>query len=120
MSVEHRFVLRMPEELYAELEASALAGRRSVNSEILWRLSGGLSERGELAEAPHVDTAVGLPGAGPSLRSESPSVGLGREDWHSLKPIPPITSKVPLLLARIPERAFRPDPRPVSKPKGRR
>jgi hypothetical protein len=36
---EHKYPLRVPSAVWEELKASAAANRRSVNSEILWRVS---------------------------------------------------------------------------------
>jgi hypothetical protein len=35
----HRVLLRLPRDLHQEISDAAYAARRSVNSEILWRLS---------------------------------------------------------------------------------
>jgi hypothetical protein len=35
----HKYLLRVPEDVWVEVRAAAVANRRSVNQEIVWRLS---------------------------------------------------------------------------------
>jgi hypothetical protein len=47
----HKYALRVPDELWVELEAAAKANHRSVNQEIVWRLRqpGAAAVAGEVA-----------------------------------------------------------------------
>jgi len=36
--LDHRFLLRIPEDLWRDIQAQAAKNGRSVNSEIVWRL----------------------------------------------------------------------------------
>lgn len=70
---EHKYALRVPRVLWDEIVVAAGRARRSINSEIVWRLSqaaeGGLSER----ELPPVGAEGSHPRrlAGSGSRSES-------------------------------------------------
>jgi hypothetical protein len=73
----HRFALRVPVGLWVELRVAAGRNRRSVNSEIVWRLSerrdiaAGRSEASELAgPAESAQLGAAVQGA-PARRSES-------------------------------------------------
>jgi hypothetical protein len=66
----HKYALRVPQELWVELVAAAGRNRRSVNQEIVWRLS----ERGERVTSRRIpegtaDPHVAMPPSAP--RSEN-------------------------------------------------
>ena len=111
---EHRYALRVPDELWVEIARSASLNRRSINSEIVWRLSRTVD-----------GGAVSYP-----------------SDWVAFEPAvprPPETDNGPVVEGLASEvievearkaaevfqdvfvpRPFKPDFRPVPKPKGKR
>jgi hypothetical protein len=71
----HKYLLRVPEDIWLEVRAAAVRNRRSVNQEIVWRLSEGVSDRAATGAGSDALVVGETPAAVP-LREPLDAVGV--------------------------------------------